>query len=228
MRRSFVLCLALLGCGSSVEPQAPTPRTGVVAQFLQDFLEPCAPTAEAPPRSAPLPPPPPVPPPPSEGMTGERDEVFVELTLLEVPTAVAAGTTLANLSDLAWAPDVTSVASPHLVADFGHAAKMETGGDPLGPAHVSLSSVSVLPQHADSGVTVLGLELSFRSPSGTKPYGLSVSGRADEPGLARLEIAPGRSVLLLFKLHPVHGEDDLRAIFQCKMQHAQRARARTN
>jgi len=161
-------------------------------------------------------------------MTGERDDVFVELTVLEVPTIVAAATTLANLSDLGRASEVTVIASPHLLARLGHAAKVETGGEPLGPAHLALASVSALPQQADAGVTVLDLELTFQSPSGARSYSLSVSGRTDEPRLARLEVAPGRSVLLLFKLHSVHGEGDLRAIFQCKMQRAQRARARSN
>ena len=55
--------------------------------------------------------------------------------------------------------------------------------------------------------------------TGPLPLSFSVSARADEPGLARVEWnrAAQRSLLIVFRQHAVHNERDLREIFQCKM-----------
>lgn len=175
-----------------------------------------------PPGEAPPPPPPLV----AAADPGELDDLFVEMSLLELPTAIAMGTSVGNASELGRTSQVTLVATPHLVAHFGQPSKMELGGEPLGASSVVLSSLSVVPQHADSGLSVLEVQLALRSKVGGQSYDLTVSGREGEPGMARLEIAPSRSLLILFKLHPVRGQEDLRAIFQCKMRKAQRAPSR--
>lgn len=218
-----VAICALAGCASSPEPQAPRARSNAVTEVLNDFLGRCSPGGiEMPPPDEPPPPPPPL---VSAPELGERDDVFIEMSLFELPTSIAAGTTLGNVSELARAAQVTLVATPHLVAHFGQPLKMELGGEALGASAAALSSLSVVPQHADSELSVLEVGLTLQSRAGAKSYSLSVSGREGEPALARLEIAPSRSLLILFKLHAVRGQDDLRAIFQCKMQLAQRARA---
>lgn len=219
-----VAICALAGCASSPEPRTPSVRSNAVAEVLNDFLGLCPPGGfeMPPPDESPPPPPPPV---VSEPEPGERDDLFIEMSLLELPTSIAVGTSLGNVSELARAAQVTLVATPHLVAHFGQPSKTELGGEALGASGVALSSLSVVPRHADADLSVLEVQLTLRSQAGAKSYSLSVSGREGEPAVARLEIAPSRSLLILFKLRAVRGQDDLRAIFQCKMQLAQRARA---
>ena len=163
---------------------------------------------------------------PQASTPADRNEVFVELTLLELPRALAAATFRGNLPDLAYASDVALLATPHLLASFERPSQSHPGVEPLGDASVALSTITLLPRRAEEGVTVLAVQLALRSRNGTtQTYPFSVSAREDEPGVARVDIAAGRSVLALFRLRAVHREADLRAIFECKMRRAQQARA---
>lgn len=161
---------------------------------------------------------------PRESVTADRDQVFVELALWEVPTARAVATERDHLLDLAHATDAISLSSPHVLATFDQPSNVQPGSRPEPPASVALSALSLLPRHAESGATVLELELLLVSRDGaSRAHALSVSAREDEPGVARVDVAGARSVLVLFKYLSVRAEADLRRIFRCKMLLRQQA-----
>jgi len=161
-----------------------------------------------------------------------RDEVFVEVLILEAPSHLVSASVLSlgTLDQLASQPDVRLLSSPHAIAGFEREVKMtleETYG--VAP-QLSLQQWSLRARRAEADVTVLDLQLILRPPgvSAPLPLSLSVSSRADEPGLARVQWdhAAQRSLLVVFRQHAVHGEKDLREIFECKMWRARAASRR--
>jgi hypothetical protein len=161
-----------------------------------------------------------------------RDELFVEAVILEVSSDVAAQASLATLEDLPRRARVQLVAVPHVIAEFGHQTEMGLGSSGASDEQPSLVRWNLLPRRADRGV-VLELELDVALPRSehvamtpTRTVTFAASARDNEPALARVEwdAVSRRSLLLLLRTFEIHGEEDLRAIFQCKMQ--QRARAR--
>jgi hypothetical protein len=156
-----------------------------------------------------------------------RDSVFVEMLILEAPSRLvsASAVSLANLEQLASQPEVRLLSTPHAVIDFVDAAG--SGADESAPVvpKVSLNGWSLGARRAEGGVTVLDLELDLaaqRAANAVPPVRLSVSSRADQSGLARIEWdhAAQRSLIIVFRQHAVHGENDLREIFECKMWRA--------
>jgi hypothetical protein len=160
-----------------------------------------------------------------------RDQLFVEAAILNVSSSVAAGASLANLQDLPQTAQTQLLAVPHLIADFDHRAEMVWGQSDPRPQSLSINRWSVLPRRADH-VLVLDVEAKLELPSphrATSATGrtvtFSTTVRENEPALARVEwdAAARRSLLILLRTFEVHGEPELRAIFECKMQ--QRAAA---
>jgi hypothetical protein len=165
----------------------------------------------------------------SSSLAPVRDQLFVEAVMLDVSSDLAKEITLSTLKDLPQTARVQLVAAPHLIADFDHQAEMALGASGATSEQISLVRWSLLARHADRG-EVLDVELDLALPtskSGVRPVQkltFAASARDNEPSLARIErdAASQRSLLLLLRTFEVHGEEDLRAIFECKMQqHAQ-------
>lgn len=215
-RATGIALIGLMGCSSAaaVRPPAADPGAALTA-VLAAVNARCPGLEEA--RSS-LPP--------------VRDELFVEAVILEVSSDVAAQASLATLPDLPRRARVQLVAAPHVIAEFGHQTEMGLGSS--GATHEQLSLVrwNLLPRRADREV-VLELELDLGLPRSehvamtpTRTVKFAATARDNAPALARVEwdAVSRRSLLLLLRTFEVHGEEDLRAIFQCKMQ--QRAQAR--
>jgi hypothetical protein len=159
-----------------------------------------------------------------------RDQLFVEAVVMDVPSDLAKDITLSRLKDLSQTARVQLLAVPHLIADFDHRAEMGLGPSGGTPEQISLVRWSLFARHADRG-EVLDVELDLGLPtskSGVTPVRqlkFATSARDNEPALARVEwdAVSQRSLLLLLRTFEVHGDEDLRGIFQCKMQ--QRAQA---
>ena len=165
-----------------------------------------------------------------------RDQLFVEAAILEVSSAVAADASLANLQALSRNAQVQIVSAPHLIADFEHRAEMVWGPSGAEPEQVSLLRWSLLPRRADTA-TVLDVELELEPPTprGTaaapgRSLKFSATVRKNEPSLARVEwdAEQHRSLLLVLRTFEVRGEQDLKAIFECKMRQHAEALSRTN
>jgi hypothetical protein len=210
------LLFALTGC-SGAEPAKP-PSADMRAQLTELLTAVSARCPDADRARSPEQPP-------------ARDQLFVEAAILEVSSAVAAEASLANLHELPQMAQVQMVAVPHVIADFEHRAEMDWGPGAAERPQVSLRRWSLLPRRADD-VTVLDVELELEPPTSKpgpavsgRPLKFSATVRENEPALARVEwdAASQRSLLILFRTFAVHGEQDLRAIFECKMQ--QRAQA---
>ena len=232
----FLAAAFLAGCGSSTEntsarsPES-TPAIELV-RMLRDFTVPCPSARTAAPASAPAPPPPPPPPAPSVTASVPRDSVFVEMLILEAPSRLVSesAVSLANLEQLASQPEVRMLSTPHAVIDFVDASGLRADESAPVQPKVSLNGWSLGARRAEGGVTVLDLELDLpaqRAANAASPLRLSVSSRADQSGLARIEWdhAARRSFLIVFRQHAVHGENDLREIFECKMWRARHASA---
>lgn len=163
---------------------------------------------------------------PRATIQGDRDNLFVETAILDVPSAWAAQASLKNLSDLPRKTEVHLVASPHLIGKFDQQSEMNLGPDARVNEQASLVRWSMVPHRADRAL-VLDVELDLAPPTSagvalTAPRVLrfSMTGHENEPALARVvwDEASHRSLLLLFRTFEIHGEQDLRTIFQCKMQ----------
>ena len=208
------LLLGLVGCSGAEAPRQPTADS---RRALSEFLT--AMSTRCPERQA-----------GSGQPSTERDQLFVEVAILDVPSAVAAATSLANLQDLSQSLRVQLVGVPHVIVDFEHEAEIVTAPNDAADQRLSGMRLSMLPHRAD-GVVVLDMKLALNSPSSnvvaasSVPLTFSATARQNELTLARVEwdAASRRSLLLLFKTFEVRGEQDLRAIFECKMQ--QRAEA---
>lgn len=201
--RALATCV-LCGCGASqpaTDLDVRRAQQASLAQLLREWSAPCPaaePVAEA----------------------SSQDQVFVETLLFELPTPLAEATTLQTLPELPRSSNVTFLGSPHVIASFGEPLRInpsETGAMTEAP---KLVESSLLPRHADLGRIVLSWELGLQ-PVEPPPRKLQlhVSTRAGELGLAHVpwDDSRQRSVLLLFKTQTVHGEADLRRIFECKM-----------
>ena len=159
-----------------------------------------------------------------------RDQLFVEAAIMDVSSDVASEVTLSSLKDLPQTARVQLLAAPHLLADFDHQAEMALGSSGATAEQISLVRWSLLARRADRG-EVLDVELDVRLPTSKsgvtegRKLSFAASARDNEPALARVEwdAASQRSLLLLLRTFEVHGDEDLRAIFECKMQ--QRAQA---
>jgi len=161
---------------------------------------------------------------------GDRDNLFVETAILEVPSAWAARASLQNLPDLPRKTEVHLVATPHLMGKFDQQSEMVLGPDARVSEQASLVRWRMIPHRADRAV-VLDVELELAPPTSdsvTVPtprvLRFSMTAHENEPALARVvwDEASRRSLLLLFRTFEIRGEQDLRALFQCKMQqHAQ-------
>lgn len=228
VRRFTILGLALvsaLGCSGA---DVARPQTATTTNALDDVLS--SVNSRCPGFEA------------AKAEPGDRDKLFVETAILDVPSAWAAQASLQNLADLPRKTEVHLLASPHLMGKFDQRSEMVLGEVVLGPEprvneQASLVRWSVIPHRADRAA-VLDVELELAPPTSdgvTAPtprvLRFSMTGQENEPALARVvwDEASRRSLLLLFRTFEIRGEDDLRAIFQCKMQqHAQavsRARA---
>jgi hypothetical protein len=156
--------------------------------------------------------------------------LFVEAVILDVPSASAEQASLETLHDLPRTAQVRLVAAPHILGSFGHLS--ETGlGRSGATEQLALARMSMLPRHAD-GSAVLELEFELDLPSSplaaTSPrrtVAFTATAREDEPALARVvwDEASRRSLLVLLRTFEIRNEDDLRAVFQCKMEQRSRA-----
>jgi len=158
-----------------------------------------------------------------------RDDLFLEAVILEVTGATAQQASLANLQDLPRTAQVRLVAAPHLLGRFDTTTEMGLGPDG-GAEHLTLVRASMLPRHADRSA-VLELELELDSPTSRndtlpsrRTVAFTTTARDNEPTLAKVawDETSQRSLLVLLRTFEIRSEDDLRAIFQCKME--QRAR----
>jgi hypothetical protein len=118
------------------------------------------------------------------------------------------------------------VSTPHLIGKFGQKTELALVSNEGTNEEGSLARWSMIPQRADGSV-VLDLELELASSTServpvTSPRTLkfSMTAHENEPVLARVGWgeASRRSLLILLRVFEVHSEQDLRAIFQCKMQ----------
>lgn len=178
-----------------------------LAQLLREWSTPCS--AEQP------------------AALGEAEQVFVEALLFELPTALAAATSLQNLPELARSSSVTLLAGPHIIASFDQSLSIKAGESPATDAQPILLESSLLVQRADLGAIVLSWELGLQPPGrAARTVPLNVTAHADQLGLGYVswDDAGQRSLLLLFKTQAVRGEADLRRIFQCKMWQHHRSR----
>lgn len=160
-----------------------------------------------------------------------RDELFVEAVILDVSSDLAGQVSLANLRDLPQAARVQLVAVPHVIAAFGQQSEMVWESNGTRPERLSLLRWSVLPRRADRGAVLeLGLEFDLPrskhvtvTPARTVKF--AATARENEPALARVEWdrESRRTLLLLLRTFEVHGDEDLRAIFECKMRQRQEA-----
>jgi hypothetical protein len=160
-----------------------------------------------------------------------KDAVFVEAAIFDVPRNWAAQMSLDTLSDLPRNAQAHLVATPHLIGKFGQKTEMALVSNGGTNAQASLARWSMLPQRAD-GAIVLELEIDLAAPTSERDpvksprmLRFSMTAHENEPALARVawDEASRRSLLILLRTFEVGGEQDLRAIFQCKMQ--QRAAA---
>jgi len=174
-----------------------------------------------------------------KSVRGPREDLFVETAILDLPSTWAAQASLQTLSNLSRNDQVHLVATPHVIGKFGQQTEMELGANGEMHEQASLVRWRMLPHRAD-GAVVLDLELELAPPTSehvtvTSPRVLrfSMTAHENEPVLARVEwdAASRRSLLLVVRPFEIRDEQDLRAIFQCKMQqHAlavSRARAKS-
>jgi hypothetical protein len=210
--------VALSACSSR---DAPPPQTAadpalleLRAEMLRSLQYPCPqlrrPAHEAPPSAA--------------------RKVFAEVLLFEGPTAAVQATRLADLSPLQRDPSLRLLAAPHVMPELEHRAEL-TLVDQIGASQeASLHRLALLPRETSDGSIVLelGVTLQLSNPTGVVPAPtgtstLTVTGAAQQLllGTAALAHRQDRALLALVKYWHVHDEQDLRGIFECKMQQRQ-------
>lgn len=220
---SGALLSLLAACSGADRPSANTPPDPHQADALSEVFEN---VGEACPRYG-----------ASASGPEAQDQLFVEAVLVDAPSELARQASLPNLQELARSPRAQFVTAPHVIGTFDKKAEMALGPADGSSAAVTLSRWSMVPHHIDAEASSLDLELdlSAASPNGsplTKTLRFSVTTRDNEPRLANLvwNEADQRSLLVLFRTFRIHGEAQLRAIFECKMQqrarYLQRLRAR--
>jgi len=159
--------------------------------------------------------------------------LFVEAVVLELSSESAREVSLTTLADLPQTTRARLVAVPHVLGAYDHQTEMVLGANGAAQDEPALVRWAILPRRADRAL-VLEMELELElQPQRSAPAAMpsrqtlkfAATVRDDQPALARVEWdrASRRSLLLLLRAFEVHGEQDLRAIFQCKMQ--QRAKA---
>jgi len=214
--RAVGLALSVLGCsGAEMRPPAIDSRAGL-REVLSAVNEQCPGLHEA-----------------QSALPRTRDDLFVEAVVLELSSESAREVSLTTLSDLPQTTRARLVAVPHVFGTYERQTEMVVGANGTAPAEPSLVRWAILPRRADRAL-VLEFELELEIPpqrsapvamTSRRTLKFAATVRDDEPALARVEwdTASRRSLLLLLRAFEVHGEEDLRAIFQCKMQ--QRAKA---
>jgi hypothetical protein len=176
-----------------------------------------------------------LPAPTNPGRLEDRDEVFTELILLAGPSATLSAARVADLTTLAADPSLEVLAAPHVMAHLGQRAEL-TLVDRIGATReASLHQLRVLPREASDGAVVLELQATFQlpNPSGAVPAAtatvtLTTTGAEQQLLLTTTALphAQGRTLLALLKYWRIHAEQDLRAIFECKMRERQKALSR--
>jgi hypothetical protein len=153
-----------------------------------------------------------------------KDALFMEAAILDVPRTWASQVSLDTVSDLARNPQAHLVATPQLIGKIGQKTEIVSNGGTN--EQTSLARWSMIPQRADAAM-VLELELELASPTSERvpvrsPRTLkfSMTAHHNKPVLARVvwDEASRRSLLILLRIFEIGGDEDLRAIFQCKMQ----------
>lgn len=193
-------------------PPPPEPRAGL-AELLMTMSAPCPAGSR-----------------PSAQAEAGREQLFVEAAILDMSSAAARDASLEHLEALPQSAEVQLVAVPHIIADFDQRAEMawQRSGPALGTTFVR--RWSVVPRRSDDA-NVLDVELELEpttaghlASGSRRTVTFSATVRDNEPALARVELdaALHRSLVFLFRTFEIHGEQDLRAIFECKMlQHNQ-------
>jgi|GEM_PF-2640972 len=206
---------SVLGCSGAerARPQAADARAALI-EVLTAVNQPCPSLPEA-----------------QSSAPSTRDDLFVEAVVLDVSSESAREVSLTKLQDLPRTTPVQLVAVPHMLGPYEHRTEMVLGATGAAQDQLSLVRWTMIPHRAER-TAVLELELELDTPrsdpvANTSPRTVKFAAtvRDNEPALARVEWdrASRRSLLLLLRTFEVHGDEDLRAIFQCKMQ--QRATA---
>jgi hypothetical protein len=153
------------------------------------------------------------------------DEIFLEAVVVDVPSELAEHVSLRDLPELATSRRVRLVAAPHVMGGFGSVTSMALGQNADAMTPLALARWSMLPRRTADQTSILELEIELSTPEAPNTtLRFSVTARDNEPSLAHVvrDAAAQRSLLVAFRAFRVHGESELRAIFECKMQ--QRAR----
>ena len=201
---------SVLGCSG---PEMVSPQTIDSREALTEVLttvnEPCPDLHEA-----------------QSSAPSTRDDLFVEAVVLEVSSQSAREVSLTKLQDLPQTTPVQLVAVPHMLGPYEHPTEMVLGANGAGQDQLSLVRWTMLPRRAERAA-VLELELELDTPrsdpvanTSRRTVKFAATVRDNEPALARVEWdrASQRSLLILLRTFEIHGDEDLRAIFQCKMQ----------
>lgn len=202
----------LLGCSATDLAPASAPADGIDAaqlgQVFASVAEPCP------------------------GMTATlaapagRDEIFVEAAIVDVPSELASRLSLADLPELAGTRSASLIATPHVIARFEAETSLALGQNADSSTPLALARWSALPHHVDDRTSTLELELELsaferagRAPL-SETHRFSVTTRDNEPGLVHVVRRAGapRALVVVFRSFRIHGEAELRAIFECKMQ----------
>jgi hypothetical protein len=155
------------------------------------------------------------------------DQLFVELVILDVPTALAERASISTLRDLSRSEQVGLLGSPHVIGKWDQLVEMGPGSDRATSHGAALTRWSIRPRRAEEDVAVLELQMQLAGAGEkTRDVAFTATARPNEPSLAHVvwDHASTRSLLVLLRVFEVHGEPELRAIFECKMQEHQRAR----
>jgi hypothetical protein len=165
--------------------------------------------------------------PASEPDLPDRREVFAELFLFEGPSATVKAQRLSDLSALATDPTLQLLGAPHLVAQLEQQAE-STFVEHIGASQqASLYRLALLPRESSDGSVVLelGVTLQLPNPTGVVPAPtgkttFTMAG-ADQQlllGSSALPHRQDRALLALVKYWRLRDEQDLRTVFECKMQ----------
>jgi hypothetical protein len=162
---------------------------------------------------------------------GEQwSEVFVETLLFDVPLSTQVG--VAGISQLARQSDVHLLGTPHVVGKLAAQTTLSLEQRLGVLEQPTLTRFSLLPQRSESGLHVLEFELGFSMPNADPARNpelarssFLVEGQSDRAmlGSAAYPGNPQRKVLAVVKAHPIRHAEDLRALFECKMQQRRRA-----
>jgi hypothetical protein len=206
MRGCWLLSVIWLGCPAH---EAAPPEHAMSAQLTLAVQEVTA--------SCPLGAPPSVP---------ERDSVFVEALVFDVPSAIADAASLMNAARLVQEPGVRLLAGPHLVADMERESAFTLVDVQGYSEEATLHAVSLTPHRADDTM-VLDLALTLQlpnprraTPNPTREVRLRLASRNDAPLVASAAWEPQakRSLMVVLQGHSVRAQEDLRRIFECKMR----------